>query len=70
MFNIYNMELVVLNHHSFFYVRSNKTETYTVWFYRPDGSRMKVIFCFANTWEKRITIVVIIVRYDNYGIQI
>ena len=44
-----------------FYVRSNKTETYTVWFYRPDGSRHNAVnfsISSADTWEKKtITIV-------------
>ncbi len=44
-----------------FYVRSNKTETYTVWFYRPDGSRMNAVnfsVSAANTWEKKVITIV------------
>ena len=40
-----------------FYIRSNKTETYTVWYYRPDGGgRMNAVnfsVSSANTWEKK-----------------
>tara|TARA_Y100000361_G_scaffold50060_1_gene43481 strand:+ start:1051 stop:2184 length:1134 start_codon:yes stop_codon:yes gene_type:complete len=39
-----------------FYIRSNKTETYTVWYYRPDGNRMNAVnftVSSANTWEKK-----------------
>ena len=40
-----------------FYIRSNKTETYTVWYYRPDGGgRMNGVnfsVSSANTWEKK-----------------
>jgi len=44
-----------------FYVRSNKTETSTVWFYRPDGSRMNAVnfsISAANTWEKKVITIV------------
>ena len=40
-----------------FYVRSNKTETYTIWYYRPEGARMNAInfsVSAANTWEKKV----------------
>ena len=44
-----------------FYVRSNKTETYTVWFYRPDGQRMNAVnfsISAADTWEKKVITIV------------
>jgi len=44
-----------------FYVRSNKTETYTAWFYRPDGARHNAVnfsVSAANTWEKKIITIV------------
>ena len=39
-----------------FYIRSNKTETYTVWYYRTNGQRMNAVnftVSSANTWEKK-----------------
>jgi hypothetical protein len=39
-----------------FYIRSNKTETYTVWYYRSDGQRNNAVnfsVSSANTWEKK-----------------
>jgi len=39
-----------------FYIRSNKTETYTVWYYRPDGARQNAVnfsVSSADTWEKK-----------------
>ena len=44
-----------------FYVRSNKTETYTAWFYRPDGTRHNAVnfsVSAADTWEKKIITIV------------
>jgi len=44
-----------------FYAKSNKTETYTVWFYRPDGQRMNAVnfsISAADTWEKKVITIV------------